>query len=203
MIMFPPAKLLDQWGGDNIRRISFNCHQISIPGSNISTKPLKTYGLKKEYAYDKIFDEISSSFYLSESMDEYHFFETWQELMYRPDQSVGWYNDYVGSVEIHQLSRDLGVGTSNDLGTICKFTLVDCFPKLITQLGLDYSANDTLQKMGVNWTYRDVVIEPVKTRRSGSRGLFNNFLNPLEKKFKLFRDFNVNARNRGINVRLT
>jgi len=203
MVMFPPAKLLEDWGLEQIRKMGFNCNQISIPGGNITTKPIKTYGLKKEYAYDKIFDEIASSFYMSEQMDEYNFFESWQQLMYQDNQSIGWYDDYVGTIEIHQLSRDVSIGTSNDLGTVVKYTLVDAFPKTMTQLALDYTASNTIQRMGITWTYRDVKIEPVKSRRTGGRrSLFQN-LNPLEKKFRLFRDFNVNARTRGANVRFT
>ena len=190
---------LKGWSGDQLRKIGFNCHQISIPSSNIATKPLKTYGLKKEYAYAKLFEEITSSFYLSEQMDEYHFFESWQELMYAPDQSVGWYNDYVSTIEIHQLSRNVAQGGSNDLGVVCKFTLVDAYPKLVSALALDYSRSNDIQKFTVNWTFRDMVIEPQVSRRT-SGNLFRDFsnLNPLEKSFKLFRDFNQNSGNLGV-----
>ena len=197
IIMTKPPKL-KKWGGNQLRNIGFNCHNISIPGNNIATKPLKTYGLKKEYAYNKIFDEVSSSFYLSETMDEYHFFESWQELMYTPQQYLGWYNDYVSHLEIHQLSRNINRGTSNDLGVICKFTLVDAYPKLISPITLDYSRTNDIQKFTVNWTFRDMIIEPIASKQTDN--LFRDFsdLNPLEKSFKLFRDFNVNSGNLGV-----
>jgi len=198
IIMTKPPKLKG-WSGDQLRAIGFNCHQVAIPSNNIATKPIKTYGLKKEYAYNKLFDEITTGFYLSENMDEYHFFESWQDLMYKPNHSVGWYNDYISTLEIHQLSRDVSKGTSNDLGIVCKFILIDAYPKLISSMALDYSAANTIQKFTVNWTYRDMLIEPQVSKRT-SGNLFKDFsdLNPLEKSFKLFRDFNQNSGNIGV-----
>ena len=198
IVLTKPPKLKG-WSHDQLRKIGFNCNNITIPGNNIATKPLKTYGLKKEYAYNKLFDEVTSSFYLSEQMDEYNFFESWQELMYAPNHSLGWYNDYVSHLEIHQLSRNVEKGTSNDLGVICKFTLVDAYPKLISPLSLDYSRSNDIQKFTVNWTFRDMLIEPTNSKRT-SGNLFEDFsdLNPLEKSFKLFRDFNMNSGNLGV-----
>jgi len=167
IVMTPASKLIKKWGLSKLRQIGFNCHQISIPGNNIATKALKTYGLKKEYVYDKLFDEISSSFYVSESMDEYHFFETWQDLMYKPNQSVGWFNEYVGTLEIHQLSKHQKFATTSDIGSVCKYTLVDAYPKLLSPLQLDYSASNTIQRMTVNWTFRDMIVEPRKGLSGG------------------------------------
>ena len=112
-----------------------------------------------EMNYDKLFEEITSSFYLSEKMDEYYFFENWQSLMYKPNQSIGWYNDYTSTIEIHQLSRNLSSASGNDLGIVCKFRLLDAYPKLISPLALDYSRTNDIQKFTVNWTFRDMIIE--------------------------------------------
>ena len=153
------AQFAKDWSYEKLKKIGFNCHQISIPSNNIATKPRKTYGLKREYAYDKLFEEITSSFYLSEKMDEYYFFENWQSLMYKPNQSIGWYNDYTSTIEIHQLSRNLSSASGNDLGIVCKFRLLDAYPKLISPLALDYSRTNDIQKFTVNWTFRDMIIE--------------------------------------------
>ena len=66
-------------------------------------------------------------------------------------------------------------------------------------MALDYSAANTIQKFTVNWTYRDMLIEPQVSKRT-SGNLFKDFsdLNPLEKSFKLFRDFNQNSGNIGV-----
>lgn len=205
IVMTPPIGLKG-WSLNQLRDIGFNCSTITAPGGNIATKPLKTYGLKKEIAYNKIFDEITTGFYLSEEMDEYTFFQDWQTLMYKDNQSLGWYNDYTGTLEIHQLSNKGNAVGSADLGTVTKFTLIDAYPKMISQLALDYGATNTIQRFTVNWTYRDVLIEPVNSKRSNGGNLFRSDAdNPLAKKFKLFRDFNdrIERTRQGTNIRFT
>ena len=75
---FPPVQYNENfrqnWGNSKLESIGYNCDTISVPGHNLSTKPNRTYGLKKEYVYDKLFDTVNATFYVSEQMDEYHFF---------------------------------------------------------------------------------------------------------------------------------
>ena len=64
------------------RGIMLNCNTVSIPGHTMSTKEHKTYGLKREYAYEKLYDTVEMSFYMSDKMHEFNFFNAWLNSMY-------------------------------------------------------------------------------------------------------------------------
>jgi len=80
-------------------------------------------------------------------MKEKKYFETWQRMSFNPqDFSMGYYHDYVGSVEIHALdekdNRRYGV------------RLVEAFPKSINEQALSYENGAGYQTVTVNFAYR-------------------------------------------------
>ena len=134
--------------------IQLNCESVSIPGHVIATKEHKTYGLKREYAYDKLYEMVAMSFYMSDKMHEFNFFNAWLNSIYKNGR-VSYYDDYKGTIEIFQCS---GVDPSDkeDLAVMMKVKLIDAYPKTITPLALGHALTGTIQKMSVNITYRDV-----------------------------------------------
>ncbi len=180
-----------RWSASLLEKIGFNCDSISVPGHSISTKPNKTYSLKKEYAYDKIYDSVNATFYVSENLDEYHFFEDWQKLMF--DQrtgNLGYYNDYIGQVSIFQLTRAKKREGGKDLATISEFKLIDCYPKIVSPLRLGYALNNQVQKVDVQFTFRTMI-----SRNNNTTPVIPDLRknNPLNKTFSLFRNLNVNG----------
>ena len=86
-------------------------------------------------------------YFLAQDLKEKQLFETWQRLCYNPQTwAMQYYDQYVGAMDIYQLDktnrRRYGV------------QLVECFPKSIGSIGLDYAANDQLSTMQVTWSYR-------------------------------------------------
>ena len=80
-------------------------------------------------------------------MKEKLFFETWQRLSYNPQTwTMGYYDDYVGGIQIYQLDekdkRRYGV------------ELVECFPKTVTEQQLSYATATDIQKISVSFAYR-------------------------------------------------
>jgi len=80
-------------------------------------------------------------------MREKKYFESWQRLSFNPQTfAIGYYNDYVGSVDIHALdeqdNRTYGV------------KLIEAFPVSIDQQALSYAENTSYQTIGVNFKYR-------------------------------------------------
>tara|TARA_Y100000782_G_C10165674_1_gene257553 strand:- start:981 stop:1640 length:660 start_codon:yes stop_codon:yes gene_type:complete len=138
----------------SIRSIQLNCDSVAIPGAILATKENKTFGLQKHYVYDKLLEMITLTFYVSDNMQEFHFFQEWFELMYDKGRHCGYYKEYVGTVEIHQLSRNRD--DKEDLGWTMKAILLDAFPKTITPLSLGHSLNDSIQKLSVNFVYKKV-----------------------------------------------
>ena len=134
--------------------IMLNCDSVAIPGHVIATKEHKTYGLKREYVYDKLYEMVSMSFYMSDKMHEFNFFNAWLNSMYNNGR-VSYYDDYKGTIEIYQCS---GVNPSDeeDLSVMMKVKLIDAYPKTISPLALGHALTGTIQKVSVNITYRDV-----------------------------------------------
>lgn len=134
--------------------IQLNCETVSIPGHVLATKEHKTYGLKREFVYEKLLEMVSMTFYMSDQMHEFNFFNAWMNSMYS-DGRVSYYNDYKGTIEIFQCSG-IERGGGEDLEVMMKVKLIDAYPKTISALPLGHGLGNTIQKMSTNITYRDV-----------------------------------------------
>ena len=80
-------------------------------------------------------------------MKEKKYFETWQRLTFNPQTwAMGYYDSYVGSVEIHALDEQ----DNRRYG--CR--LVECYPVSINEQSLSYGENSSYQTITVNLAYR-------------------------------------------------
>ena len=131
-----------------VRETSLKCESIAFPGRNIDTTPdTNIYGPTREIATGFSFGEVNARFQMSADMKEKLFIEAWQKQSFNQRTwSMGYYYDYVGSLEIYQLDekdkRTYGV------------RLWECFPKSIAQQTLDYATLDQQQKLDVTFSYR-------------------------------------------------
>ena len=153
VFIHPPSQLLESSQG-TIQGIQLNCETVSIPGHVMATKAHKTYGLKREYAYEKLYEMVTMSFYMSDKMHEFNFFNAWLNSMYDKGR-VSYYDDYKGTIEIFQLSG-IDPSDEDDLSVMMSVKLIDAYPKTISALALGHSLANTIQKMSVSITYRDV-----------------------------------------------
>ena len=143
------TKIMGQNNGDGtVRTTSLRCEAISFPGRNLDTTPDPNhYGPTREVVNGYSYAPISATFQCSSDMKEKKYFETWQRLAYNPQTwSMGYYNDYVGTVQIYQLDeqdkRRYGV------------ELVEAFPKTIAEQALSYDATNQINKVSITFSYR-------------------------------------------------
>ena len=135
-------------GDGTVRQTSIRCESIQFPGRNLDTAPdTNIYGPTREIVQGYSFAEINATFQMSSDLKEKRLFETWQKLAYNPETwSMGYYDDYVGSVQIYQLdendNRRYGV------------ELVEAFPKTIAAQDLNYGSTNQQQKLSVSFSYR-------------------------------------------------
>ena len=134
--------------GDD-RKASLRCQSISFPGRNLDTVPdTNIYGPTREIVQGYSYGEISGTFLCSNDHREKGIFETWQNLAFDDNGtwSLGYYDNYVGSIDIYQLdekdTRRAGV------------KLVECFPKTISAQPLSHGTNNTITTVDVTFTYR-------------------------------------------------
>ena len=143
------ALIMGQNEGDGtVRRTSLRCSQISFPGRTLdSQQDTNIYGPVRNIVQGFSFAELQAQFQLSTDFREKTFFETWQRLAFDPISfDVGYYNSYVGGIQIYQLDeqdrRKYGV------------ELVECFPKSVEPVSLDYAAANTISTVGISFSYR-------------------------------------------------
>ena len=137
-------------GSRTARTTNMMCESFSFPGKNLVSSPdTNMYGAEKEVVTGETFGDITSTFYLSSDLREKRLFDAWQKLATSSEAggfSLGYYDDYVGKIEIFQLDE-------RDERTYgC--TLIDCFPKVVSDLSVNQSTSSDIQKLNVTWTYR-------------------------------------------------
>lgn len=140
--------LLGQVGGQEQREVGYQCNSIAFPARGIDTTPDENiYGPARKIATGYTYANITGKFYCHDDMREKKFFETWQRLAYNPQTfAMGYYDDYVGTIQIYQLDRE----KNRRYG--CE--LIECFPTDIAEQTLDASPATSVQEVSVTFSYR-------------------------------------------------
>ena len=156
----------DLLGDGTVRATGLRCESISLPGRNMDSTPdTNIYGPEREIVTGYSFGDINAIFQCSSDMREKKYWETWQRLTFNPKTfDIGYYKDYVGTVDIHTLDeqekRRYGV------------RLVEAWPKTIGPQQLAYNDNNTYQTVDITIAYRywiNLTDESSEPRSLGSR----------------------------------
>ena len=125
-------------GDGTVRATGLKCEQIELPGRNLDTTPdTNIYGPERNIATGYSFADITGTFQLSSDLKEKKYFESWQRLAFNPQTwAMGYYDDYIGSVDIHTMDEQ----NNKRYG----IKLVECFPKSIGAQQLSYAGNGYL-----------------------------------------------------------
>ena len=200
VIISPPPLLYPNYSVPQLQNMMLNCDAVNIPGFVMATKEHKTYGLKREYVYEKLVNTCNMSFYLSDQMFEYMFFKDWMDIMIPEDVGrVNYPNQYQSTITIYQLSRmEKGLDAPDDaydrtflddLRVMMQVKLVDAYPKSISDLQLGHETAGSIQKVAVDIMYRKATItdflkKSQKERAGGvlseSYGSMNATINSLK-----------------------
>ena len=140
--------LLGQVGGQVTKDVSYQCNSITFPPRTIDTVADENiYGPARKIAQGYTYGDVTGKFYCHNDMREKKFFETWQRLSYNPQTfAMGYYDDYVGTIQIYQLDQK-GNRTYG-----CE--LIECFPNTIAEQGLDAGQASNVQEVSVTFSYR-------------------------------------------------
>ena len=143
------GSVLSQLHGEAARRISFRCDSISMPGRALRTQVNgNIYGPQHEIIQGVVFSPVQASFYCGSDMAERYFFEEWQKISYNPrTYNINYYKEYTGRVEIYHLNEQ----DERQYGIV----LEECFPKTISEQQYGHGLNNTIQKVTVEFAYRN------------------------------------------------
>ncbi len=153
----PPSGL--QVGGQsavNTSDMVYRAQNVNWPGRGITAAELKYYGPTQKIAMDSTFNDVTVEFLLSESLYEYDFFESWQDIAvgkYRESSDVNadawlrFFDDYKGTVTISHFNEREQLKY--------KVNLVDAFPINVGDIQRDWGQNDLI-RVPITFTYRYV-----------------------------------------------
>ena len=143
------TKIMGEALGDGtVRATGLKCESIEFPGRNMdTTEDSNIYGPVRSIVNGFSYGEVTANFYMSEAYLEKQFFEEWQRQAYnQQDFTLGYYDDYVGEIQIYSLDRS----GARRYGV----KLWECFPKTIAAQNLDATPATTPQTVDVSFTYR-------------------------------------------------
>ena len=144
VVILPPGA-----GSSDSRKVSMRCETVTIPGRNLNTlTDGNPYGPTREIVDGVTYaEDISMTFQASSGLDERVFFENWQELAFNKQTwNVGYYNDYVSTVEIYLMDRQ----DQRRYG----IKLIEAFPKTIGPTELSHASNNEIIKIHVSFSFR-------------------------------------------------
>ena len=144
VVIIPPGA-----GSSDSRKVSMRCETVTIPGRNLNTlTDGNPYGQTREIVDGVTYaEDISMTFQASSGLDERVFFENWQELAFNKQTwNVGYYNDYVSTVEIYLMDRQ----DQRRYG----IKLIEAFPKTIGPTELSHASNNEIIKIPVSFSFR-------------------------------------------------
>ena len=148
-------------------QINLFCSSIEMPGHDLQTQQLQhgsapVRDMVTSHAFEGM---ITASFYLSEDLKERHFFEQWQRMAVNVEShKANFYDDYIGSMEIFQLSNGLDSGLPFPT-IIDKIIDVDMaeygivaaevYPATISGIEYSYENGNQIATMAVGFNYRE------------------------------------------------
>ena len=129
--------------------ISLKCKDVTLPGRNLNTlTDSNIYGPTREIVNGVTYaEDIAMTFIASADLWERSFFEEWQQLAFNDSTwDLGYYNDYIGEVDIFILNRQ----NERRFG----IRLKEAFPKTIPGTGLSMENQNAIINLPVTFVFR-------------------------------------------------
>ena len=151
------------------KQITLQCQSVSMPSHDLQTQN-RAYGsepgreMVQTHGYA---GTIDCTFLLSRDLREKHYFEAWQSLAVdNYTHKANYYDDYVGSMEIYQLStkakQNRSAGPHSDLEKHAKFeeertygiVASEVYPKTIGAVSFSASGANEISTLDVRFEFR-------------------------------------------------
>ena len=143
------------------------CSSVELPGHDLQTQQVQhgsapVRDMVTSHGFEGM---ITASFYLSEDLKERHFFEQWQRMAVNVDShKANFYDDYIGSMEIFQLSNglDSGLPFPSFIDKIIDIDMAEygiraseVYPATISGIEYSYENGNQIATMAVGFNYRE------------------------------------------------
>jgi hypothetical protein len=167
VLITPPAGLSPP---SYARTVSMRVEALDLPGRSLNTSPdSNMYGIAPAIVDGITFGgTIALTVQTSSNLKERIFFQSWQELAWdRSTWNVGYYKDYIGTIDIYILD----INNNRRYGV----KLFECFPKEVGAVTLSYNQATDIIKTSVTMQYKywetlDINNQPETAAVSNDRG---------------------------------
>lgn len=128
------------------RELTLNCSSVVIPGRSFATTERFDHGPIRKVPYSEIYNDVETTFYVTDTLEEHEFFNRWQELIGgSTSYGLAYYANIIGSVRIE-------IENKQDKKT-AEYELFEAYPMSISPIELGYNLTGMVQLFRVTWAY--------------------------------------------------
>lgn len=148
----------------NYDKIILFCEKCEIPGINVDTVPVRTYGERREVPFDKVYDPLQLSFYVDNDFIVKRLFDSWiNEIVDPVTRHINFAKHYTSdSIKIYVQDTE-----DNNRYAV---TLHGVYPKTIAPIQLSYDSKDVM-RMNVTMVYKYATYESFQRPNPRAKGL--------------------------------
>lgn len=133
--------------GDKVEALETYATAVTIPGRSLGAIERMEFGDNRTLGFKHEHGEFTVTYLLSEDARERYFFELWQNLVYNPQfEQYGYYEDYIGRVEIKNFS-------ASHLKTQSNYQMEEVYPSSIGDISLEMG-DGTHKTIDITFKYR-------------------------------------------------
>jgi hypothetical protein len=145
IIITTPNSILEHV--NDLPKILMFCDSINLPGLNINTAQIRTFGEMREMPYEFNYDPIQVSFYVDGEMLVKDFFDRWINSIQRGEtRSLNYYTHYI-CPQMQIFVEDL-----EDIKTY-QVELYEVYPKTVSAIQMGYDQKD-IMKVQITLMYK-------------------------------------------------
>ena len=131
-----------------------HCESVSMPAHDLQSETVDHFGPPRQMVTGHGFTgTIGATFYADKYLRERHFFEMWQKMAVgMTNHKAGYYDDYIGSMQILQLGSLDGEG-DRDVPTY-GIEATEVYPESVTAIEYNYGSVNQIVRVTVAFQYK-------------------------------------------------
>ena len=152
--LHPNAVTLQQLSSQLGQQVNMHCESVSMPAHDLQSETVDHFGPPRQMVTGHGFTgTIGATFYADKYLRERHFFEMWQKMAVgMTNHKAGYYDDYIGSMQILQLGSLDGEG-DRDVPTY-GIEATEVYPESVTAIEYNYGSVNQIVRVTVAFQYK-------------------------------------------------
>ena len=136
------------------QQVNMHCESVSMPAHDLQSETVDHFGPPRQMVTGHGFTgTIGATFYADKYLRERHFFEMWQKMAVNmTSHKAGYYDDYIGTIQILQLGSLDGEG-DRDVPTY-GIEATEVYPESVTAIEYNYGSVNQIVKVTVAFQYK-------------------------------------------------